>query len=215
MNHGHVFVAQSQAQGATHITGDFTQSDGHAKLDGSIKVTAKTLMPDQELTFLQAGSITSKTELQGESDLFSYQSRQLSNTLNVSVESAKINELSALHGVGSNLQALGSHLQEVWDRGSKSELGTLYAALNRSAALGGESYASALTDLSPGVLAAPAALKQVSMMSFSNSLMSCPAFESAQTQMTERDCTWGRITANTSKLDASLGTSGLKSQSVI
>ncbi|NYT57889.1 hypothetical protein H0A65_03010 [Alcaligenaceae bacterium] len=78
----------------------------------------------------------------------------------VRVDQARFHETSSVFGVGSNLHALGQHLQEVWDRGSSEEFGALYAVLNRSAGQGSESYAHALKDLSPGVLAAPAALKQ-------------------------------------------------------
>ncbi len=234
-NQGHVFIGKTADSDTMRVTGDFTQGrqgvlhlatdfvsqstdllkvDGYAKLDGQIKVVASTLMPNRELTFLQAGRITPNAALKGESDLFSYRSRQVGNTLALSVDRARFNETSATHGVADNLYAVGSHLQDVWDRGSKPELGKLYAALNRSA-MGAEGYANALNDLSPGVLAAPAALKQASMVSFSNSLMSCPAFEGTSTQMGERDCVWGRITGNTTRLDNSLGTSGLKSEGVM
>ncbi|NYT78349.1 autotransporter outer membrane beta-barrel domain-containing protein [Alcaligenaceae bacterium] len=235
VNQGQMFIGKTADSDTMHITGNFTQGsqgvlhlatdfvsqstdllkvDGHAKLSGQIKVVASTLMPNRELTFLQAASIVPNAALKGESDLFTYRSRQVGNTFAVSADRARFNETSATHGVADNLQAVGSHLQQVWDRGSKPELGKLYAALNRSA-LEAEGYTNALNDLSPGVLAAPAALKQASMVSFSNSLMSCPAFEGTSTQMGERDCVWGRITGNTTRLDDSLGTSGLKSEGVM
>lgn len=236
VNQGQMFIGKSTGGVKTHVTGDFTQGSqgvlhvapdfanqstdvltvaGHANLDGQVKVIANSLMPNRELTFLQAGGLTQNAQLLGESNLFTYNSRRVDNTLTLSVDSARLNEVSALHGVADNLHAVGSHLQDVWDRGSKPEFGKLYAALNRSAALGAEDYTNALNDLSPGVLAAPAALKQASMISFSDSLMSCHALDGAGTQMRERDCDWGRVTGNTLRLDGSLGTSGLKSEHVM
>ena len=234
-NQGKVFIGKSTDNDRLHVTGDFIQGsqgvlhvgtdfvartadllavDGHAKLDGNIKMIASTLMPNRELTYLQAGTLTPNTTTQGESALFTYRTRRIDNTLAVTVDAARFNEVSTAYGVGSNLHALGQHLQDIWDRGSNEELGTMYSALNRSAGYGGASYASALNDLSPGVLAAPAALKQADMMSFSNSLMSCPSFVGAGTQMGEGDCVWGRISGNTAQMDGSRGTSGLKSEGV-
>src|SRR5690606_31973910 len=138
--------------------------------------------------------------------------RQVGNSLAVSADAAKFNEVSASYGVGSNLHALGQHLQDMWDRGSGEEFGSLYAALNRSAAQGSSSYANALNDLSPGVLAAPAALKQSDMVAFSNSLMSCPSFAGSSIQLSEGSCVWGRVTGNSTRMDGSGGTSGLKSE---
>ncbi len=235
-NQGQVLIGKTAGSDAMHVTGDFIQGsqgmlhvatdfvakttdllavDGHAQLDGKISIAASTLMPNRELTFLQAGVLTPRAAVQGESPLFTYRTRQAGNSLAVSVDAAKFNEVSESYGVGSNLHALGQHLQDVWDRGSDEKFGTMFAALNRSAGKGGASYASALNDLSPGVLAAPAALKQAGMISFSNSLLSCPGFDGAGTQMGEHDCLWGRVSGNTTQMDSSGGTSGLKSDGVL
>ncbi|WP_143705462.1 autotransporter outer membrane beta-barrel domain-containing protein [Pollutimonas subterranea] len=235
VNQGRVLIGKTDGSDTLRVTGDFTQGsqgvlqvatdfvakttdllavDGHARLDGNVKVVANSLMPNRELTFLQAGTLTHGAAVRGESELFTYRTRQADNSLAVTVDAARFNETSTSYGVGSNLHALGQHLQDIWDRGSNEELGTMYAALNRSAGQGSVSYANALNDLSPGVLAAPAALKQADMMSFSNSLMSCPSYIGTGTQMGERDCVWGRISGNTTQMDGSGGTSGLKSEGV-
>lgn len=235
VNHGDVFIGKRASNDTLRVTGDFTQGsqgalyvgtdfvaraadllsvDGHAKLDGKINVVASTLMPNRELTYLQAGTLTPSATVQGESALFMYRTREIGNALAVTVDAAKFNEISSAYGIGSNLHALGEHLQDIWDRGSSEELGAMYAALNRSAGQGSASYANALNDLSPGVLAAPAALKQANMVAFSNSLMSCPNYVGTGTQMGERDCVWGRITGNSTRMDGSAGTPGLKSEGV-
>ncbi|MGB6102735.1 MAG: autotransporter outer membrane beta-barrel domain-containing protein [Pusillimonas sp.] len=235
VNQGQVLIGKTAGGDAMRVTGDFTQGsqgvlqvatdfvaksadlltvDGHARLAGKVKVIASTLMPNRELTFLQAGALTPNAAMQGESELFTYRTHQAGNSLALSVDAAKFNEISTSYGVGSNLHAVGQHLQDIWDRGSSEEFGAMYAALNRSAGQDGASYASALNDLSPGVLAAPAALKQADMVSFSNSLMSCPSYAETGTQMGERDCVWGRIAGNTTRMDGSRGTPGLKSEGV-
>ncbi len=235
LNQGKVFIGKSTGSDTMHVTGDFTQGsqgalhvatdfvakstdlltmDGHAKLDGKVNVVASSLMPNRELTFLQAGALTPSATVQGESALFTYRTRRVGNSLAVSADSAQFNEVSTSYGVGSNLHAVGQHLQDMWNRGSAEEFGTMYAALNRSAGQGSSSYANALNDLSPGVLAAPAALKRADMVSFSNSLMSCPSYVGAGTLMGERDCIWGRVSGNTTRMDGSGGTSGLKSDGV-
>ncbi|NYT35816.1 autotransporter outer membrane beta-barrel domain-containing protein [Allopusillimonas soli] len=235
-NQGHVFIGEPVGSDTMQVTGDFIQRSqgvlhvatdfvakttdllsvgGRAQLDGKISIAASTLMPDRELTFLQAGILTPRAAVQGESPLFTYKTRQAGNSLNVSVDAAKFNEVSESYGVGSNLHALGQHLQDVWDRGSDEKFGTMFAALNRSAGKGSVSYANALNDLSLGVLAAPAALKQAGMISFSNSLLSCPGFKYASTRMGEHDCVWGRVSGNTTQMDSSGGTSGLKSDGVL
>lgn len=235
INQGQVFIGKNGGSDTLRVSGDFTQGsqgtlhvetdfvsrrtdhlqvDGSAKVDGQVHVMASSLMPHRELTFLQAGAVTPTAAVLGESGLFTYQLRQVDNTLTVSADAAKFDDVSTLYGVGSNLHALGQHLQDMWDHGSKEELGATYAALNRSAGYGSASYSSALHDLSPGVLAAPAALKQSDMLSFFNSLMSCPGFTGTSAHQGEGDCVWGRITGNTTRMDGSGGTAGLQSEGV-
>lgn len=235
VNHGQVSIGKTPGGDTMRVTGDFTQGsegvlhvatdfvgktadllqvDGNVSLDGKVHIVAQSLMPNRELTFLQAGTITPSATVHGESTLFTYRTRQVDDSLAVSVDTARFDDISRSYGVGSNLHAVGQHLQDIWDRGSNEESGAIYAALNRSAGQGRASYASALNDLSPGVLAAPAALKQADMMSFSNSLMSCPSHVGTGTQMGEQDCVWGRIADNTTRMDGSRGTPGLKSDGV-
>src|SRR5690606_35694898 len=47
-----------------------------------------------------------------------------------------------------------------------------------------------------------------------NSLMSCPSYVGAGTQMGENNCVWDRITGNTTQMDGTGGTPGLKSEGV-
>ncbi|MGE4339549.1 MAG: autotransporter domain-containing protein [Pigmentiphaga sp.] len=234
-NHGGVLIGRSAGNDTLRVTGDFTQGtdgelrvgadfvahtidhlavDGQARLDGKIQMLARTLMPDRELTFLQAGALLPGAAPQNESALFSYRTRQVGNTLALSVEGARFNELSSSYGLEHNLASMGRHLQDVWDRGSSEELGSVYAALDQLTTHGGPGYARALGALSPGILAAPAALKQADLRAFSNALLNCPADRDASTQAGDNDCVWGRVSGSTTRMDGSGGTSGLKSEGV-
>ncbi|WP_322997361.1 autotransporter outer membrane beta-barrel domain-containing protein [Castellaniella sp.] len=90
----------------------------------------------------------------------------------------------------------------------------MYALLDGAAGLGSTRYASALNDLSPGVLAAPAALKTRAMTSFADTLMRCPEQTGLGLRSDPQQCTWGRIIGNTSRVDGSGGNPGFKSDSV-
>ena len=209
------------AAGALHVNTDFSNMqvdtisvDGAARLGGRVQIDALTLMPNRELTFMQAGTLTPNAAVGGASDLFDFNARYTPRTASVSVGNANFNALSSKYGVGSNLREMGSHLQNIWDRGSNEELGALYAQLDYAAAGGASGYSSALSDLSPGASAAPAALATGAMKGFGDSLFSCPWFSGKDAQTSEGDCTWGRITDKTTRLDAGRGTSSTRSESM-
>lgn len=208
-----------RANGSLHVSTDFSNRmadmitiDGVAQLGGRVQVDAITLMPNRELTYLQAGALAPTAAVGGASNLFDFNARYSQTTAAVSVGGANFNKLSDAYGVGDNLREVGTHLQNIWDRGSNEELGALYARLDHAAAGGASGYSSALSDLSPGPTAAPAALATGAMKGFADSLFSCPWFSGAGAQTTEGNCVWGRITDKTTRLDATHGTSSTRSR---
>ncbi|OZI47287.1 hypothetical protein CEK29_00575 [Bordetella genomosp. 5] len=151
--------------GTLHVSADFSGRradtltvDGAASLGGHVRIDAVTLMPNRELPFLQAGTLTSGASVGGASSLFSFNTRYTGQTAAVSAGQANFQAVSDLHGVGNNLREVSEHLQNIWDRGSNEALGSLYAQLDHAASAGRSGHASALSDLSPGLSAAPAAL---------------------------------------------------------
>lgn len=232
-NQGKVFVGSSTASDKLLVTGDFTQGsqgalhvaadfvaktidlldvNGQAKLDGRIQVAPSTLMPHREVTAVQAGTLTTGATVHGESDLFTYRSRQTGNTLALAADKARFNETSSSYGVGSNLYAVGQHLQDIWDRGGSEALGTLYAQLDRSAAGGASGYTSALSDLSPGASAAPAALATGAVKGFADAMFSCPWFAGETAMTTDGSCAWGRVSTHTTHLGDNNGTSATRTR---
>src|SRR5690606_13222176 len=84
------------SEGVLHVATDFVgktadllQVDGNVSLDGKVHIVAQSLMPDRELTFLQAGTITPSATVHGESTLFTYRTRQVDDSLAVSVDTAR------------------------------------------------------------------------------------------------------------------------------
>ncbi len=210
-----------RGNGELHVSTDFSNRlgdmitiDGSAPLGGRVQIDAITLMPNRELTFLQAGSLTSNAVVGGASTLFDFNARYSEQSAAVSVGNAHFNELSDQYGLGPNLREVGAHLQNIWDLGSNEELGALYARLDGAAAGGRSGYSSALNDLSPGPSAAPAALATGAVKGFADSLFSCPRFDRNDAQTTEGDCVWGRITDKTTRLDEAHGTSATESRSM-
>lgn len=206
--------------GVLHVSTDFSGRradlltvDGAARLGGRVQIDAMTLMPDRELAFLQAGSLAPEASVGGASPLFDFNTRYTDRSASVSVGQAHFGALSDTYGVGANLRAVGDHLQDIWDRGSNEALGALYAQLDQAAGGGASRYSSALSDLSPGVSAAPAALATGAAKGFADTLFSCPWFNGASAQTAEGDCVWGRIADKTTHLDAGRGTSATRARS--
>ncbi|OZI55230.1 autotransporter outer membrane beta-barrel domain-containing protein [Bordetella genomosp. 5] len=205
--------------GTLHVSADFSGRradtltvDGAASLGGHVRIDAVTLMPNRELPFLQAGTLTSGASVGGASSLFSFNTRYTEQTAAVSAGQANFQAVSDLHGVGNNLREVSEHLQNIWDRGSNEALGSLYAQLDHAASAGRSGYASALSDLSPGLSAAPAALATGAMKSFADALFSCPWFDGANARTAEGDCVWGRVSDKTTHLDAGRGTAATRAR---
>ncbi|WP_449288524.1 hypothetical protein [Mesopusillimonas faecipullorum] len=232
-NQGQVFIGKTAQSRELLVTGDFTQGSqgvlhvaadflahttdllrvgGRAQLDGKIQVAAETLMPNRELTVLQAGTLAPGAQVQGASELFTYSTRQSGGTLAISADKARFNEISSSYAVGSNLSAVGQHLQDIWEQGGSEALSSLYAQLDRSAAEGGAGYASALSDLSLGASAAPAALATGAVKGFADNLFSCPWFAGANAVTTDGSCVWGRVATKTTHLGDNNGTAATRTR---
>ncbi|WP_438858658.1 hypothetical protein [Achromobacter spanius] len=233
LNDGNVLIGSMARIDAMRVTDDYTQRgagtlhvstdfsgrradtitvDGAVALGGHVKIDAITLMPNRELTFLQAGSLSAGASVGGASSLFDFNTRYTDRLAAVSVGGANFKALSDSYGVGANLREVGNHLQSIWDQGSNEELGALYAQLDHAAGAGAGGYSSALSDLSPGLSAAPAALATGAMKGFADTLFSCPWFDGATAQTAEGDCVWGRASDKTTHLDSGRGTSSTRAR---
>ncbi|WP_415806363.1 hypothetical protein [Bordetella muralis] len=235
INHGDYLVGLKQGTAASHISGDFTQDsggvlhigadfvsqkadllqvDGTAQLDGMINVNSSRLMPGRPVVFLKANDIPTNTTLQGTSPLFDFDTQYAGGHGTVTAGEAHFDTLSQTYGAGRNLREIGSHLQDIWERGGTEDLASLYAKLDQTAAQGPASFNNALSSLSPGIAAAPAALKQADMARFASSLLSCPHYQNADRQLSESSCVWGQIAARKTSVDGSHGTSSFDASGV-
>ncbi|MVW80744.1 autotransporter outer membrane beta-barrel domain-containing protein [Bordetella sp. 02P26C-1] len=207
-------------KGTLHIGADFNNRridqlvvgrDAH--LNGQLSIAASTLMPNRELTFVQAGSVNAAAlKVHGASSLFDFNTHATAGAAAVSVGRANFDKMSQAYGLGENLREVGDHLQNIWERGSTEALGSIYARLDRLAN-NAQAYSSAMSDLSPGLSAAPAALATRSMKTFADSLFSCPQHAANTLQQPEGDCVWGRVSEKTSHLDPNRGTAATRARS--
>lgn len=235
INHGDFLVGETQGSASTHVTGDFTQLaggtlhigadfidqtsdvlqvDGNALLNGKISINSSRLMPNRTVVFLKSDNIDPNTKPQGASSLFDYVTRYSGNQATVAVGNAHFDTVSQSFGAGRNLRELGAHLQDIWARGGNEELAGVYATLDRTAGQSGAEFKDALSSLAPGISAAPAALKQSDMARFASSLLSCPHYEGTALQLSESSCVWGQISARTTSVDGSRGTSSFDASGV-
>lgn len=234
INHGDFLVGESAGAARTHITGDFTQTadgtlhvgadfiartadvmqvDGVAQLNGKIRVNSSRLMPNQSVVFLQSDHIDQTATPQSASLLFDYMTRYAGNQATVTAGQAHFDTLSESYGAGRNLRELGTHLQDIWDRGGNEDLAGLYATLDQ-ASQSASGFKDALSSLAPGIAAAPAALKQADMARFASSLLSCPHYLGDAVRLSESSCVWGNIAARSTSVDGSHGTSSFDASGV-
>lgn len=235
INHRDFFVGETRGTASMHVTGDFTQTadgtlqigadfvdqaadvlqvDGKALLDGKIRINSSRLMPNRTVVFLKSDNIDSNVAPQGASSLFDYSAQYSGNQATVAVGNAHFDTVSESYGAGRNLRELGAHLQDIWARGGSEALAGVYATLDQTAGQSGASFTDALSSLAPGISAAPAALKQSDMARFASSLLSCPHYEGTALQLSESSCVWGQISARTTSVDGSRGTSSFDASGV-
>ncbi|MGH6859694.1 MAG: autotransporter outer membrane beta-barrel domain-containing protein, partial [Phyllobacterium sp.] len=225
VNRGQLTIGHSGGIDATKITGDLTQEvggilalnadfaghrmdrltiDGDATLDGKFTVSAVSVLPDITLPFLTTGGSLDHS-LSGQSAIFDYAVSQADNELSVSAASAHFAEPgTALNRDQGNV---AGHLQEIWDAGGGS-FGTLFGTLGSLADGDAGDYASALSDISPGVSGAAAAGSIATTRQHLDTLMSCPMFTADTSFLTETSCTWSQAGAQTLDQKASGGISG-------
>src|SRR3546814_20620134 len=131
-------------------------------------------MPNRPGVFLKSDNSDPNATLQSASSLFDYSTRYSGNQATVSVGQAHFDAVSQSYGAGRNLCELGNHLQDIWARGSNEELAGVYAMLDQAAGRSGASFTNALSSLSPGIYAAPAALKHADNAPLAARPTSCP-----------------------------------------
>jgi len=224
-NHGRLVVGASGAYDDARITGDLTQAgggvmaidadflaaradrltvEGDATLAGRLEVNAAAVLPGASLRFLTVDG-TLDHALGAQSALFDYGIVQQGNELSVSVDAARFGDPG--FSLDEDQGRVADHLQAIWDAGG-GPFGTLFGALGSLADRGNGSYASGLSDLSPGVSSAAAAGSIAMTQQHLDLLLSCPIFAGGTAFLTETSCTWAQAGAQAFDQKASGGISG-------
>ncbi|OWJ68741.1 hypothetical protein BWR60_03065 [Inquilinus limosus] len=232
-NQGRMVVGHSGAIDGTEITGDFTQGAagtlvvdtdfnsfgadrllvrGDAQLGGTLDLQATSLRPDRELTVLTvdgaaAGAITPEA-----SPIYDFALTPAGHDYRLSVASADFDAASMR--LEDSQSGVAHGLQGVWDAGGTDSFGTLFATLGTAAEQGSKVYSGMLSDLSPGVVLAPAAQLQAGMARFNTGLMSCPVFSGADALTGETDCAWAQVSGRSTQQTADAGISGFSNDSI-
>ncbi len=232
INHGQLFVGSSGSIDVTQVTGDFTQGPtgnieadidmnnmdadhlniaGSAQLDGTLSINAASLLPDRQVLVLSAAGGASGALTPEYSPLFGYNISNTGNEYHFSVTSADFS--NAQLGLPRNQHGLTNALQNIWDAGGNEHFGQLFGALANGADQASGQLSSMISQLEPGASLAPAVEQQSEMLTFNNSLMSCPIFTGANAMVGESSCSWARLTggvANHSRDGAAPGYSNDK-----
>jgi uncharacterized protein YhjY with autotransporter beta-barrel domain len=225
-NSGHLLVGQGPGVfGATRIGGDFTQTaagrlridadlaanradllsvDGRAVLAGGLDLDLLALRPGCAAQVLTAaGGLVGALEDPAGTALVDLALERRGDALWLTVQGADFDP----GGLDPSQAAVAGHLQQIWDAGGDPAFDAFFATLDRLAASGG--YGAALSDLSPGAALGPAARSGPALRGFTNSLMSCPAFEGDGALPGEGQCGWVRLGWRATVQSAYRGVSGL------
>ena len=183
---------------------------GDATLDGTVRVVPLSLLPGRSADFLSIGGALQGGLEAEASPIFRYAVETAGGIGTVSVASADFRAPAA--GGSANQRQVARHLQAAWEDGEVERLGTLFAAIDAQASAG--AYGSALSDLSLGVAAAPAARRQATMLGFADSLSSCPVFEDGSAVLREDACMWARVAGARADQDSHNGASGFDEDAI-
>jgi hypothetical protein len=232
-NQGRMVVGHSGGIDGTEITGDFTQGaagtlvvdtdfnrsaadrllvHGDATLGGRLDLQATSLRPYRELTVLTVDGAATGAITPEASPIYRFALTPQGHDYRLSVASADFDaDAMKLQG---NQSKVARGLQEIWDAGGTDSFGTLFATLGSAAEQGRRAYSGMLSDLSPGVVLAPAAQLQAGLMRFNSGLMSCPVFSGTDALTGETDCAWAQVTGRSTQQTADEGTSGFSNDSI-
>ncbi|WP_299810503.1 autotransporter outer membrane beta-barrel domain-containing protein [uncultured Roseibium sp.] len=217
VNNGRFVLGRSRDPGTTEITGDFVQSEngllvadidlnnynsdllkigGDATLAGTLGLETISLLPNRRTRFLTVsgtatGSLTPQNSL-----IFDYGLNAVANDFYFHVDGADFTP-NGHAGLNGDQHAVAVNLQEIWDRGGNTVFGTLFGAVADAVDNDSRQYSDVLDQLLPRAAFAPVVEQSFEMLSFGDSLMSCPVFDGDLAGLSESSCGWARATAGT------------------
>jgi hypothetical protein len=232
-NQGRLVVGHSGGIDGTEVTGDFTQGPagtlvadtdfnrsaadrllvrGDATLGGTLDLQATSLRPYRELTVLTVDGAATGAITPEASPIYRFALTPQGHDYRLSVASADFD--AAAMKLQGNQSRVARGLQDIWDAGGTDSFGTLFATLGAAADQGTRAYSGMLSDLSPGVVLAPAAQLQAGLTRFNSGLMSCPVFSGTDALTSEADCAWAQVTGRSTQQTADEGTSGFSNDGI-
>lgn len=175
---------------------------GDADLAGRLDVMPHALLPNRELAVL-----TVQGERRGaleavDSPVFDYEVRQEGRQALVRVASVDFDAASM--ELDEHQKRIASHLQSAWDK-EGAALAPLFGQLDQASRQGADVYRERVTDLSPGVAAAPAVQSAANLAQFTHAMMSCPGFTGVDAMTGERNCFWGQVSSRWTSQDGHRG----------
>lgn len=179
---------------------------GDARLNGQVNVQPVTLLPDYEVTVATLQGGIEGSPAAKDSPVIDYDARL--DGQNVRVRAVQADFAAPSMQLASNPRAVARHLQGAWNLGGNADMAPLFAALDMASRESADTYSSRLSDLSPGVMVAPAAQMQAGMARFTGAMMSCPAFQGGDALTGEQDCLWGQVSGINTNQDGEGGVSG-------
>ncbi|WP_254241328.1 autotransporter outer membrane beta-barrel domain-containing protein [Achromobacter insolitus] len=179
---------------------------GDARLNGQVNVQPVTLLPDYEVTVATLQGGIEGSPVAKDSPVIDYDARL--DGQNVRVRAVQADFAAPSMQLASNPRAVARHLQGAWNLGGNADMAPLFAALDMASRESADTYSSRLSDLSPGVMVAPAAQMQAGMARFTGAMMSCPAFQGGDALTGEQDCLWGQVSGINTNQDGEGGVSG-------
>lgn len=217
VNNGRFVLNRVHETGTTKLTGNFTQTSegrlvtdidlgnsgsdvleiaGDASLAGTLGINTISLLPNSQTRFLSVAGSLSGSLAAPESLIFDYGIHTAGNDHYFTVNSVDFTPLDKVH-LNSSQQRVAESLQSIWNLDGNAAFGVLFGAIANEVDNGSGNYGGLLDQLHPKSTLAPAVEQTFEMLSFSNSLMSCPVFAAQDASLSEGSCTWAQASAGT------------------
>jgi hypothetical protein len=162
---------------------------GNATLDGSIRPTLATAMPNVFLPVLQVNGTVTGSLHAPDSPLFSYTLRENAQAYDLAITGAHFDD--SRYSLTEHKSGLASSLQNLFFQ-EKPQLGAFFASLDETAGLGGDQYQKALGELSPRSAMTLFSRVAADASEIADASMSCPKFggAGALATLTEGECAY-------------------------
>lgn len=217
VNNGRFVLGRARDPGKTVITGNFTQSAqgflvadidlnntdsdwlevrGDATLAGTLGLKTISILPDRKTKVLSVGGSVTGTLTPQDSLIFDYLFSPEGSDYYFQVTGADFTPNGKVK-LKRDQKAVAENLQDIWDRGGNNIFGTLFGAIADEVDNQSGDYADTLNQLLPRTGLAAVVEQTFEMLSFGDSLMSCPVFEGDGAGITEGSCGWARATGGT------------------